>query len=117
MAQLAPNAGEVPGGSGDPARGIDQWDVPLGGIAGLARVLLERTYLEAAAAEVRFVASQPELAEAAAAQVWEGLGGTDRFPVFEASTQTITTVTLTPTGAVPSQESQQGWLLATSDRA
>lgn len=95
---------------------VDEWDVPLGGLQGQTRVMLGRTYLEAAVAEVRFVAGQRELAEAAAAQVWEQLG-TDKFPVFEPSSQVIMTVTITPSGAVPTQESQQGWLLATADRS
>ncbi len=94
----------------------DGWDVPLGGLEGLARVQLERTHVEAAAAEVRFVTDQRELSQAAAARVWEGLG-TEAYPVFEPSTQTIMTVTINPAGAVPVQESQQGWMLATSDRA
>lgn len=94
----------------------DEWDVPLGGLPGLARVRLERTHVEGAVAEVRFVSDLTDLPESVAAQVWEALG-TDLFPVFEPSTQMIVTIEITPEGPVPVQDSQQGWLLATSDRS
>lgn len=110
------SAGQRPDVAGMPGDASDEWDIPLGGLPGLARVQLGRTHVEAAVAEVRFVGGQHQLPEAAAAEVWEGLGP-DAFPVFEPSTQTIMTFTITPNGPVPTQESQQGWLLATSDRS
>lgn len=96
--------------------GTDTWDVPLGGLSGLERVMLSRTHVEAAVAEVKFVSDHRELPESVAAQVWEGLG-TDRYPVFEPSTQMVVNIEITPQGPVQSQSSQQGWLLATADRA
>lgn len=96
--------------------GTDAWDVPLGGLSGLERVILGRTHVEAAVAEIRFVTDHRELPEPVAAQIWEGLG-TDRYPVFEPSTQMVVNIEITPQGPVQSQSSQQGWLLATADRA
>lgn len=102
--------------SGVPRVRTDEWDVPLGGLPGLSRVLLGRTHIEGAAAEVRFVSDQREVSETVARQVWEGLG-TDVFSVFEPSTQMIVNIEITQQGPIPTQTSAQGWLLATSDRA
>lgn len=99
-----------------PGVGTDEWDVPLGGLPGLSRVLLGRTHIEGAAAEVRFVSDQREVSESVARRVWEGLG-TDVFSVFEPTTQMIVNIEITQQGPVPTQNSAQGWLLATSDRA
>ena len=100
---------------GVPHGPTDEWDIPLGGIPGMTRLLLERTHVEAAAAEVRFVSDNTELPQEHAAAAWEALG-IDRFPVFEPSTQTMMTLTMTPQGPVQTQQSQRGWQLSTSDR-
>jgi hypothetical protein len=55
---------------GDAAAATDAYDVPLGGLTGLARVRFERTHMEAAAAEVRFVANRDELTENDAKRMW-----------------------------------------------
>jgi uncharacterized protein (TIGR04255 family) len=95
--------------------GADEWDRPLGGLEGLARVRLERTHLEAAVAEVRFVAGRPAVSEADAAAVWEGLGS-ETFPIFEPHVQNTVNMTITPQGAVQQHETEQGWVLASADR-
>ena len=102
--------------SSDTQQGTDEWDVPLGGLQGLARVMLERTHVEAAVAEVRFVSDQGELPESIATEIWKALG-TENFPIFEPANQVMVTLTITPEGPQQSQHAQQGWLLATSDRA
>jgi uncharacterized protein (TIGR04255 family) len=102
--------------SSDVPKRTDEWDVPLGGLQGLARVMLERTHVEAAVAEVRFVSDHRELPESAAVEVWKALG-TENFPVFEPSNQVMVTLTIGPEGPQQSQHAQQGWLLATSDRS
>lgn len=102
--------------SSDVPKGTDEWDVPLGGLQGLARVMLERTHVEAAVAEVRFVSDHGELPESVATEVWKALG-TENFPIFEPANQVMFTLTITPEGPQQSQQAQQGWLLATSDRA
>ncbi len=76
----------------------------------------EHTHVEAAVAEVRFVSDQSELPETVATEVWKSLG-TEAFPIFEPADQVMVTLTLTPEGPQQSQQAQQGWLLATSDRA
>ncbi len=93
----------------------DEWDRPLGGLGGLARVRLERTHLEAAVAEVRFIGARSELPEREAISIWEGLGK-EAFPIFEKHVQNIVSLTVSPTGASQSTEVQQGWVLANSDR-
>jgi len=102
--------------SSDVPEGTDEWDVPLGGLQGLARVMLERTHVEAAVAEVRFVSDHSELPESVATVVWEAFG-TEDFPIFEPANQVMVTLTITPEGPQQAQQAQQGWLLATSDRA
>ena len=94
----------------------DQWDLPLGGLRQHASVRLERTQLEAAVAEVRFVTERTTLDQSVAAAVWDALGP-DTYPVFEPSVQFLASVEFSPEGAVPSQQRLDGWLLATSDRA
>jgi uncharacterized protein (TIGR04255 family) len=84
----------------------DEWDIPLGGLAGLSRVQLERTHLEAAVAE---------LPEDEAVSIWKQLGQ-DTFPVFETHVQNILNVTVGPRGATQSTDAQRGWVLANADR-
>lgn len=102
--------------SSDVQKGTDEWDIPLGGLQGLARVMLERTHVEAAVAEVRFVAEQGELPESVATKVWKALGP-EKFPVFEPANQVMVNLTITPEGTQQTQQAQVGWLLATGDRA
>jgi uncharacterized protein (TIGR04255 family) len=94
----------------------DEWDRPLGGLAGLARVRLERTHLEAAVAEVRFLATRSELPESDAVSIWEGLGQAT-FPVFEKHVQNIVNLIVSPRGASQSTGVQHGWVLANADRS
>src|SRR5450759_5325940 len=87
----------------------DEWDIPLGGLAGLSRVQLERTHLEAAVAEVRFLSVRSELPEDEAVSIWKQLGQ-DTFPVFETHVQNILNVTVGPQGATQSTDAQRGWV-------
>ena len=101
----------------DPDLGTDEFDVPLGGLVGMQRVQLGRTHMEAAAAEVRFVASRSELSDADAKRIW-ALLGTDAWPVFEPHEQKVVNVVLGPGGlAQQAEQSQSGWVLATPDRS
>lgn len=93
----------------------DEWDSPLGGLKGLSRVHLERTHLEAAVAEVRFVGDRPSITEGDAVAIWDGLGRHE-FPIFEKHIQDTLNVTITPQGAVQQHQADQGWILATADR-
>lgn len=93
-----------------------EWDQPIGGLQGLTRVRLERTHLEAAVAEVRFLATLSELPEQHAVSIWKGLGQAT-FPVFEKHVQNIVNLTVTPQGASQSTEAQHGWMLANADRS
>lgn len=97
-------------------RATDRWDEPLGGITGQSGLVYERTHIEVAVAEIRFVRGGDELDEADAARIWQSLG-TDEFPIFEPHKQHVVNVTITPQGAQQVTEVQQGWLLATSDRS
>ncbi len=94
----------------------DEWDRPLGGLKGLARVRLERTHLEAAIAEVRFLAIRSELPEQDAVSIWQGLGQAI-FPVFDKHVQNIVNLAVSPQGASQSTEVQHGWVLANADRS
>lgn len=96
----------------------DKWDLPLGDLKQQASsIRLERTHVEAAVAEVRFVSDRTELDQSVAAAVLDALGS-EAYPVFEPTAQFSATVEFTPGGGtVPSQERIDGWLLATSDRA
>lgn len=95
----------------------DQWDVPLGGIAMLPRMVYDRTQMDVAAADIRFVLTEGcEIQEAAATRIWESLG-TDEFPIFESHKQQMMGVKFSPEGAEPSIDVQQGWLIATADRS
>ena len=58
----------------------DEWDVPLGGIAQLPRMVYRRTQIDVAAADIRFALAGGEIAEAAATRIWEALGK-DEFPI------------------------------------
>lgn len=100
------------------ARGApDEWDVPLGGIAQLPRMVYDRTQMEVAAADIRFVLTEGcEIREVAATHIWEALGR-DEFPIFESHKQQMMNVKLSPDGAEQSIDVQQGWLVATADRA
>jgi uncharacterized protein (TIGR04255 family) len=102
----------------EPARtDIDEFDTPLGGIDGRSRLKLERTYMEAAVAEVRFLPTNEieSLPEDIAVTVWKGLGQT-RFPVFERHSMNNFSLMVTPNGANSSMRAQHGWILATADR-
>jgi hypothetical protein len=85
----------------------DEWDRPLGGLKGLARVRLERTHLEAAIAEVRFLATRSELPEQDAVSIWQSLGQA-MFPIFDKHVQNIVSLAATPQGASQSTEVQHG---------
>ncbi len=93
----------------------DEFDKPLGGLTGGARVLLERTHMEAAVAEVRFVPGRDELPEASAVAVWNALGK-DRLPIFERHAVSTVNLTVTPNGADQTTQAQHGWVLASNDR-
>lgn len=97
--------------------GTDEWDVPLGGLTGMRRVRLERTQIEAATAEARFLSNKQSLPEHTAAEIWEDLGGSDAHPHFEATEQVVWTVPVAPPGAPAASQSQHGWMLSTADRA
>jgi uncharacterized protein (TIGR04255 family) len=96
---------------------IDEFDTPLGGITGISRLRLERTQMEVAVAEVRFLptSESESLAEDVAITVWKGLGQT-RFPVFERHSMNNLSLMVTPNGADSSMRAQHGWVLATADR-
>lgn len=94
---------------------VDEFDKPLGGLEGLKRIRFERTQMEGAAVEIRFLPGKPELTEADAVQVWEGMDkGT--LPVFERQTMNVVNLTLKPTGHDQTHEVQQGWVMASADR-
>jgi uncharacterized protein (TIGR04255 family) len=94
---------------------VDEWDLPLGGLPRASRIKFDRTHMEAAVAEVRFVSEQVSLDRSVAAHVWEALGP-NLFPMFEPSRQVLANIELGPDGAeVPSQRFLDGWLLATVD--
>ncbi|MBI1376791.1 MAG: TIGR04255 family protein [Frankiales bacterium] len=95
--------------------GTDEFDKPLGALVGVSRLRLERTHMEAAVAEVRFVPGREELSEADAIHVWNGLGKAS-LPVFERHTMNTVNLTVTPSGADHSTQVQHGWVLATNDR-
>lgn len=99
-----------------PNRASDEWDVPLGGIARQPRMVYERTQMDVAAADIRFVIGGQDVSEEAAALIWDSLGR-DEFPIFEPHKQQMMSVQLTPAGAEQSVEIQQGWLVATADRS
>jgi len=48
----------------------DEFDRPLGGLEGMRRIRFDRTQMEGAAAEIRFLPGKPELTEADAVHVW-----------------------------------------------
>lgn len=100
-----------------PQGAVDEFDVPLSGLPPLSHVKFERKHLEGAAAEVRFLPVKPELAEADAVRVWEGLGGGAVLPVFERQMMNLLSLTVTPNGHQQTQENQAGWVLATADRS
>lgn len=104
--------------SSEPSVEQDEFDIPLGGLDLLTRISFERTHVEAAIAEVRFIPSDSDesLSEKNAVAVWVGLGGKDAFPVFERQSINIVSLTLTPDGADSSSKAQYGWMLATADR-
>lgn len=101
--------------TGRETRATDEFDVPLGGLQALARLTFERTFMEAAVAEVRFVSEHSELSEADAIKVWSGMGKT-LFPVFERRIMTSVSLTPTPSGTDSTTQTQFGWILATADR-
>jgi uncharacterized protein (TIGR04255 family) len=96
---------------------VDEFDTPLGGIDGLSRLQLERTHMEVAVAEVRFLPTveSESLPEDVAVAVWKGLGQT-LFPVFERHSMNNFSLMVTPNGADSSMRAQHGWVLATADR-
>lgn len=96
---------------------VDEFDTPLGGIAGLPRLLLERTQMEVAVAEVRFLptSESDSLPEDIAIAVWKGFGQT-RFPVFERHSMSNFSLMVTVNGTDSSLRAQHGWILATADR-
>lgn len=96
---------------------FDEFDVPLGGLPAVAPLRLERTHLEAAAAEVRFLPVTAELSEADAVRVWDGLGRESELPIFERQTMNMVSLTVTPTGHQQTLENQAGWILASADRS
>ncbi|MGE4115868.1 MAG: TIGR04255 family protein [Candidatus Nanopelagicales bacterium] len=95
---------------------VDEYDVPLGGLISSQRLAFNRTHLEAVVAEVRFVASREEVTEAEAVAVWKQVGA-DLLPVFERTSLNTLTVTVTPGGADQHTVQQQGWVMASADRA
>jgi uncharacterized protein (TIGR04255 family) len=96
----------------------DEFDEPLGGLTGLGRIRLEKTHMEAAVAEVRFLGgpTRPDLPEAEAVRVWEGMGPAE-LPVFEPQTLNMVSLSVTPAGPEPTHQMQQGWILANADRS
>jgi uncharacterized protein (TIGR04255 family) len=94
----------------------DEWDVPLGGIRPQPQMVLARTHVDVAAADVRFVLGDHEITEASAARIWDSIGR-DEFPIFEPHKQQMVTVQFSPSGTEQSIEVQQGWLLSTADRS
>lgn len=100
-----------------PTGAVDEFDIPLSGLPPLSHVKFERTHLEGAAAEVRLIPVRPELAEADAVRVWEGLGGGSVLPIFERQMMNLLSLTVTPNGHQQTQENQAGWVLASADRS
>lgn len=99
-----------------PNRQPDQWDAPLGGLVNQRRQVFERNHIEVAVAEIRFIRASDQILEPDAAAIWERLGQ-ERFPIFEPHKQQTVNVEISPEGAHQSAEVQEGWLLATADRA
>ena len=93
----------------------DEFDRPLGGLEGMRRIRFDRTQMEGAAAEIRFLPGKPELTEADAVHVWEGLDKA-ALPIFERQTMNVVNLTLKPTGHDQTHEVQQGWVMASTDR-
>lgn len=100
------------------ARDLDEFDVPLAGLPQPGWLsLAERGHIDAATAEVRFVARDATVPEPAAAAIWQALGGSGAYPVFEPATMQAVNVTLTPTGATSTTDVVSGWTLRTADGA
>ena len=93
----------------------DEFDAPLGGLPSSGRQVLGETHIEAAVAEVRFVASRTELPEAEAAEVWRALGS-EAYPIFEKSALNTWNITVTPDGAGSTSARQDGWVVASASR-
>jgi len=81
----------------------------------MRRIRFDRTQMEGAAAEIRFLPGKPELTEADAVHVWEGLDKA-ALPIFERQTMNVVNLTLKPTGHDQTHEVQQGWVMASTDR-
>jgi len=94
---------------------LDQFDLPLGGLTAMPHIRLERTHMEAAIAEVRFLPSMVEISEPAAVAVWDGIGR-DAFPVFERHAMSTVDLTVSPEGTDANSQIQQGWALASATR-
>lgn len=97
-------------------KAVDEWDVPLGGVTAQPRMFYERTHMEVAAADIRFVVPSQEISEAAAEDIWDALGR-DEFPIFEAHKQQMVSLQVSPAGAEQTVQIQQGWLIACADRS
>ena len=95
--------------------GRDEFDVPLGGLLQSDRQVLGETHIEAAVAEVRFIASRTELPESEAVAVWHALGA-ETYPIFEKSALNSWNITVTPDGAGSSTTRQDGWVVASAAR-
>ena len=93
----------------------DEFDTPLAGLPSSNRQVLGETHIEAAVAEVRFVADRTELPESEAIQVWRALGPED-YPVFEKSALNSWNLTVTPDGAGGTSARQDGWVVASASR-
>ena len=86
----------------------DEFDKPLGASRAAPGCSFERTHMEAAVAEVRFVPGRDELPEASAVAVWNALGK-DRLPIFERHAVSTVNLTVTPNGADQTTQAQHGW--------
>lgn len=97
-------------------RPTDEYDIPLGELpqAGWMQ-LTRRGHIEGATAEIRVLGEGNALPQDTASQVWQHVGGSATYPVFEPATMQAHNVTITPDGAQSSMETANGWQLRTAD--